>query len=114
MCVCVARGGDVWKRPLGEEGKRRPEERGSFEKQEAGEEMALECRRTDSYRLSCMASSARGRRKQKPEAPAASMTQLCRPESRARPYPQAWISLPRPPLPLAWCPQAALFLAVRV
>lgn len=82
----------VWKRPLGEEGKgRRPEERGSFEKQEAGEEMALACRWTDSCRLSCMASSARGRRKQKPEAPAASVTQLCPPDSRARPYPLAWI-----------------------
>ena len=42
------------------------------------------------------------------------MTQLCPPESRARPHPQAWISLPRPALPLARCPQAALFLAVRV
>ena len=113
MCVCVEVA--VWKKPLGEEGKgRRPEERGSFEKQKAGEEMALACRWTDSCCLSCMVSSAQGRRKQKPEAPAASMTQLCPPESWARPYPRAWISLPHPPLPLAWCPQAALFLAVRV
>ena len=54
MCVCCR---EVWQRPLGEEEKgRRAEERGSFEKQQAGE-MTLECRQIDSYHLSCMAGS---------------------------------------------------------